>query len=475
MENKDNKVGLIGLISLTVTAVIGGGIFNLMSDMAKTSHIGPIIVALTFSGIGMALFCISLSQMSRDYPELEAGIFSFAGKGFGSYVAFNSMIGFWASNFLGNVAFATFVFSALGYFFPIFGNGQNLASVIGASCCLWLMHFIILRGANFASKINTVLTAIKLIPLLIFIVCLIIAFDYNMFSQNFWVGTGSNITLDSVLPQIRGALASSIWVYLGIEGTIAFSARARNKADLGKALIVSFTLVTSIYLLVLVLSFAVMSRPELAGLGKPAMAHVLEEVIGPIGAKIINFGVVVSTLGTWFASNMFCGEICYQAAKSKVMPRFLLKENRHQAPVNGLLLSNSLIQALLLLLLVSKNAYNFMALLASGAMLVPYFFVSAAHMKLSFLRNHKRLNSRTIYGLLSSVFFVFCMWALGFDYLLLMSILFASFIFVFVIAQKQNQEVIFTKNEMISAIIISLLALFTIYLIFKGVIDVANM
>ncbi len=57
-------------------------------------------------------------------------------------MGFNSAWGYWVSAFLGNVAFGTLTFSALGYFFDLFGNGQNIYSIIGASLVLWTIHYI---------------------------------------------------------------------------------------------------------------------------------------------------------------------------------------------------------------------------------------------------------------------------------------------------------------------------------------------
>lgn len=226
---QENKINLIGLIGLTVSAVLGGGIYNLVSDMAKNAYVGPTMIALIISGTGMAIFCICLIGLTNKFPELDAGIFSFPGKVFGKYAAFNSAVGYWASNFIGNAAFATFVFSALGYFFPVFGNGQNIASVVGASICLWGMHFIISRGINFATKINSILTIFKLFPLVIFIIAMIIVFDYQMLTTNFWSNISTKFDFSLVFPQVRNALASSVWVYVGIEGAVAFSARAQQK------------------------------------------------------------------------------------------------------------------------------------------------------------------------------------------------------------------------------------------------------
>ena len=81
MEEK--KLGLIPLMSLVVGSIIGGGIFNLMSDMALTASPGPVIIGWLITGIGMGLLAFSFQNLSAKRPDLEAGIYSYARAGFG--------------------------------------------------------------------------------------------------------------------------------------------------------------------------------------------------------------------------------------------------------------------------------------------------------------------------------------------------------------------------------------------------------
>ncbi|RCK13144.1 amino acid permease [Bacillus licheniformis] len=65
------------------------------------------------------------------------------------------------------------MFSAIGYFIPAFGDGQNIASIIGASVILWCVHFLILRGVQSAAMINLITTISKLVPIFAFIIAII--------------------------------------------------------------------------------------------------------------------------------------------------------------------------------------------------------------------------------------------------------------------------------------------------------------
>ena len=474
MSKEIKKVGLIGLVALTVSSVIGGGIFNLMSDVAKSASVGPAVTALILSGLGMGIFVLCLQNLNNRLSHLNAGIYSYAEEGFGGFVGFNSALGYWLSIFLGNVALGSLAFSALGYFLPIFGDGSNLYSVIFASIILWGMHFIILRGASFASMVNVIITIAKLLPLGAFILALVFAFNPTIFTADLWGNATNTFVASDFGSQVSAAMVSVVWVFVGVEGAIVYSARATSKQIVGKANILSFVIITLVYLLVIVLSYAVLSRGQLAELDKPAMAQVLESVVGKWGAIVINAGVVVSAIGAWFACTMFSGEILYQAAKEQVFPKLFLKENKHHAPSNALLISNGLVQFFFLSLLVNKSAYNFMALLASSTMLVPYFFVSLSQAKLSF-GWEKRISKQVILGVIATIYMGYCMLSSGWQYILVTSLLFAPGMGLYILARKQENKKIFTVAEWIGAIFLISMALLSIYLMLNGTIDVANM
>lgn len=474
MTTQEKKIGMLGMTGLIVSSVIGGGIFNLMSDMAKSASVATTTIAMVLSGIGMGLFVFCLQHLNAKLPELNAGICSYAEHSYGSFAGFNSAFGYWCSLFLGNVAFGTFVFSALGAFFPIFGDGQTISAVIGASVVLWTMHVLILRGSSFASKINGIITVAKLVPLAIFIVAMVVAFDYELFSSNVWGTISGQFEWAAFNEQLTGSMASVVWVFVGVEGAVVYSARAKSHRIVGKATVISFALITAIYLLATVLSFAVMSQPELAELGKPAMAYVLERAVGPWGAMLINIGVIVSVLGAWLACTMFAGEILFQSAKDGVFPKVFAVENAHKAPANALLLSNGLVQFFLLSLLINQSAYNFMALLASSTMLIPYFFVAMAQFKLSRQWAQGRWTRDVWLGLLAAVYLAYCMVATGWAYILLTSLLLAPGMVLYVVSRKQAGQTVFMPVEKIGAVAMVVLAIVTVVCLLTGAIDLAT-
>ncbi|CAM3825934.1 arginine-ornithine antiporter [Mesobacillus zeae] len=470
---EEKKLNLGALTALVISSMIGAGIFNLISDMASQASPGSIIIGWIVTGLGMGSLAFSFRNLSEKRPDLDAGIYSYAKAGFGDYMGFNSAWGYWISAFLGNVAFGTLTFSALGYFFDLFGNGQNIYSIIGASITLWTIHYVTVKGAHSASIVNFIVTVAKIIPIVLFILCVIFAFKVDIFSLNYW-GTGSGeFELQSVVTQVKNTMLTTVWVFIGVEGAIIYSARAKRAKDIGKATLIAFVSVLLLYALVTILSFGIMAQSELSELPKPSMAYVLESVIGKPGAIIINIGVIISIIGCWLATTMYAGEVPYQASQTKNFPKFFSKVNEHGAPTSALLVTNILIQIFLFSFLINDSAYNFMYSLSSSAILLPYALIAFFQVKLS-LQEEKGTENRIkniVLGLIASIFILWVTYASGMEYILLTMMLFAAGLFVFIWVQKENGRKIFAKQEWIFAAIILALFLLCIYQIATGAID----
>src|SRR6188768_1879867 len=105
-----HKLTLVPLIALVVGSMIGGGVFNLPSDMSRGASPGAIIIGWVITGVGMLMLAFVYQSLAVRKPELNAGPYAYAKAGFGEYVGFNSAWGYWISAFLGNVAYSVAIF-----------------------------------------------------------------------------------------------------------------------------------------------------------------------------------------------------------------------------------------------------------------------------------------------------------------------------------------------------------------------------
>jgi len=376
---QENPQGL-GLFKLTCFAIgttLASGVFSMFSDMSKNGA-GTLAVLIGWAITGIGMFCLTMcfNRLSLVRPNLKSGIFAYAHEGFGEYIGFNSAWGYWISAILSQVSFATLLFAALGQFFPLFGDGNNLASIIGASAVVWGFTFLVMGGIQEAVTINTIIVLAKILPILAFIVFTILlgAFDLDVFFANFQ-GQDTGLSLGR---QVLATTYTTVWIFTGIEGAVVISGRARTTAVAGRATALSFLTLLVLYVLISVLSMGIMPRTQLAALDNPAMAGLLASIVGPWGAALINIGVIVSIAGSMFSYTIVCADSAYAPALAGCFPRFLRAENKAGAPVGALILTAAVIQGFLIMVYFQESSYQTMYTLATSAIMIP-FVLSASY------------------------------------------------------------------------------------------------
>ena len=86
----------------------------------------------------------------------------------------------------------------------------------------------------------------------------------------------------------------TLWCFIGIEGAVMMSARAKRHSDVGKAGVTGFFIAWLLYVLVSMLCFGVMNRAKLAGLDDPSVAYVLRDICGGWAYYFVVLSVIVS-------------------------------------------------------------------------------------------------------------------------------------------------------------------------------------
>src|SRR6476661_6642634 len=161
---------------------------------------------------------------------------------------------------------------------------------------------------------------------------------------------------------------------------------ARKREDVGRATVIGFLSVLSVFAMVTLVSYGVMPQGELAGVSQPSMAAVLESIVGPWGSIFVRVGVIVSVLGAYLAWTLMAAEVLYIPAKTDDMPRFLARTNIHGARVSALIMAAGLISLLLVALLFAADALDFVLDLTAALSLIPYLLAAAYALKLTATR-----------------------------------------------------------------------------------------
>jgi arginine:ornithine antiporter / lysine permease len=362
------------LTAIVIGSMIGSGIFALPQNTAAGAGAGAILIGWLVSGLGMLCLAFVYRTLAWRQPKLDNGVYAYARASAGEYVGFNAAWGYWVSAWIGNVGYLVILFGALGIFFPAFGEGNTPLAIGAASLLLWVMHFLILRGVHGAAVLNAITTVAKVLPLLLFLVFVLLAFQTPVFTAGFW----GKPELGSVMDQVKSTMLVTVWAFIGIEGASVVSGRAKSRADVGRATLLGFVVVLALLMGVSLLSLGILSQPELAALKNPSMAGVLERAAGPWGGPLITIAMLVSVGGALLAWTLLAAETLFRPARDAVLPKWLAQENTHGVPALALWITNGLVQLFLLITLLSNATYLALITLATSMILVPYL-LSAVH------------------------------------------------------------------------------------------------
>ena len=339
------------------------------------------------------------------------------------------------------------------------------------------MNWLILRGVQEAAALNVITTIAKLIPLLVFVIAIIFigAFDPKVFMSNFW---GSE-TADApaIADQIKATTSATVWSFIGVEGAVVLSARAKRSSDVGKASLTGFLGIFIIYVLVAVLSMGVLTTEELAALKNPQMAGILEAVVGPWGAALVNIGVILSLAGALLGWTILAADCPYSAAKQGVFMHAFTRANENGSPSFSLYLTNGLVQLFLIVIYFSASTYQVFYTFSTTMIMIPYFLSALYYMKVAargegFSNSGGRggsLGAARFFAFVGTLYGIWMLYSSGLELTFIACILYAPGIIVFALGKKEKGRPVFERPyEAVIAIALALLAVIALFMIITG-------
>ncbi|QIB70131.1 amino acid permease [Aminipila butyrica] len=474
-DNSLDQTRTLGTLRLTMFAIgttLASGVFSLSGDFAAGgAHTLAVLIGWLICGVGMLGLCMCFFQLSVRKPEMTSGIYNYAKHGFGDYIGFNAAWGYWMSAILAQIAFVTLFFSALSYFFPVFGSGSNFISILCGSAFIWLLALLILKGVNEAVTINVIVVIAKLLPILVMVVAIIVAraFDLAVFMENF---SGSNSDM-SLLEQVKSTAYVTVWLFIGIEGSVVISGRAKSTAIAGRATVISFLCLLALYLMISMLSMGVLTQSELAELGNPPMAGVLAAVVGPWGAAFVNIAVIISLGGAMFTYSILSIDSGYGPALSKCFPQMFTKLNKNNSPVVSVIITTLIVQMFLIIVYFNESSYQACYTLSTSAIMFPYIFSALYFLKINIqgdgLENAsagERAKS-WFFAIIGTIYGAWLLYASGVTYILISSLLYGPGILLYLYTRKEQKVALLpsvadkaTFVIMVSAFLLSIVMLY---------------
>ena len=236
----ERSLNLIGVIIISLAAMIGSGLFVLPSFAAAV--MGPgIWLAFLLAGLVVLPGAISKSELASTMPE-SGGSYVYIERTFGPLLGTISGLGLWAS-FLLKSAFALVGFSAYMYAVTTYFD-TSMDTMTVAMAALVLITVLNIFGIKKVKSFQTPILAITTILLLI--ICVIQLFDPNTdFSRP--IDGAVNITNDD--PKLLVEAAALVFVaFAGIIKVGAIGGEVKNpQKNLPYGILWSLLLVTILY------------------------------------------------------------------------------------------------------------------------------------------------------------------------------------------------------------------------------------
>lgn len=479
-DNSIDQTKSLGTVKLTMFAIgttLASGVFSLSGDFAAGgAHTLAVMIGWLICGVGMLGLCMCFFRLSIVRPELTSGIYSYAKYGFGEYIGFNSAWGYWLSAILAQISFVTLFFSALSYFIPAFGSGSNLLSIVCGSALIWLISLLILRGVNEAVGINVIVVCAKIMPIVVMVVAIVMAgsFDMTIFMENFKGAAGG----PGLLEQVKSTVYVTVWVFIGIEGAVVLSGRAKNTRIAGRATAISFFSLLVLYFIISILSMGVLSTEELAALGNPPMAGVLEAVVGSWGAALVNIAVIISLGGAMFTYSILCIDSAYGPATQKCFPKIFEKLNKNDSPVVSVIVTTLIVQFFLIVVYLNESSYQICYTLSTSAIMFPYIFSALFCLQIT-IKGEGLENAgggekvkAWFFAILGTVYGAWLLYASGVTYILISALLYGPGTLLYLYTRKeQNQKLLPKTIDKVGFVIMAAAFILSIVFIANGTIQ----
>lgn len=474
------QLGVLAMTLLVISAMFGGGVFNIPQNMAQSAALGAIIIAWVVTGLGIFFLARTFQVLADVRPDMTSGIYMYSRAGFGKLVGFLIAWGYWMSAAFGNVGYAVLLMDALNYFFPpYFKGGNTWQAVTLASITIWALGIFVMRGVKGTSILNNIGTVAKFVPAIFFtLVVGYFCFNNHLLTSDFWGNVTNSALQDKPLSglfdQVKSTMLVTLWMYIGIEGAVVMSDKA-NPQTVSRATILGFIAVTILYVLVSVVPFGVMSQGQLSTLAPPSTAAILGALVGAWGEIFINIGVIVALLSSWLVWTLLVAELPWACAKDGTFPKVFAKTNSNGVASVSLWVSTIIMQAAMLLVYFSNNAWNVM-LSITGVVILPAYIGSAAYLwKVMWTKQYPQkaqysARSALIVSVMATLYGFWLIYAAGVEYILAGVVIYAIGLAVFIWARKEQEpkQPAFTKVEMLIAIAMVIISFIALWMLFTG-------
>ncbi len=398
------KIGIWTSTSLVMGNMIASAMFMLPATLSTYGSIS--LIGWVVSGLGAICLALVFSWLSQLMPVANGGPYAYTREGLGDFAAFLVAWGYWLSIWSTNAAIAVAFLSYLTVFFPALGINSTFAVGVGLSA-IWFLTWINTRGIRDAGAVQVITTILKIAPLLL----VTIGGLFYINTENYFPFNSSGT---SDINAITTTATLTLFAFLGLECATIPSGQVENpEKTVPRATLYGTLAVTLLYILGTVVIMGVLS-PTTLQTSKAPFADAAASMWGEWARYLVAGGAVMSTFGALNGWILMQGQIPAAAAVDKLFPSVLKTENKFESPYISII-AGSIFVSFLLLMNFSRSladTYQFIILLSTMTVLVPYLFSAVSFAILAVRTKQLKWNSATKLTI-ALLAFGYSMWAVG--------------------------------------------------------------
>ena len=301
-------IGVPGLAANIVNSTVGAGIFALPAAVALQIR-GASPVAYVICGLAMCLF-VTAFAMAGSRVSLTGGLYAYVEKAFGRYVGFLAGILYFLTAILAISGVVGLLATSVGALIPAFETQIGRLAVIVS--VFVLLAVINIRGVRIGARAVEVVTLVKLVPLLVFIIAGIFFVRLDALA---WPGWPSGDALGRSVLQL-------LFAFVGVEIALVPSGEIKHPArTVPRAIFTALGVTTLLYIMIQLVALGVLGA-ELGKYGDTALAEAASRFLGDAGRILMLAGLAISAFG-WTTSDILSSpRIIFAFGRDGFIPKF---------------------------------------------------------------------------------------------------------------------------------------------------------
>eukprot|EP00117_Sycon_ciliatum_P014617 scpid44006/ scgid14802/ Cystine/glutamate transporter; Amino acid transport system xc-; Solute carrier family 7 member 11; xCT len=327
------QITLTGAIAMTVSTVIGSGIFVSPNGIVKeVNSVGVSLLIWLGCGLAACAAALCICELGTAIPS-AGGIYSFILRIYGKLPAFMFI---WTFDLISNPAGLAIIHLTLAKYFVVLitddpPDWAHKVCAVGFIVCLCAVNCI---GVRFMSHVQTFLMFFKLLAILVIVIAgsIYLGEGNTGYIEHFF--TNSTLTPTS----FTNAFYTGLWAYNGWDALFHAGEEMENMATtLPLAIKIGMSIVTLAYLLANIAYMSLLSPFDLINSKAVAEAAVTVSLGKVYGNIIIPLFVALSCMGASTGSIFMVGRQVFAAAREGHFPHFLsLLHPKRNTPIPAL-------------------------------------------------------------------------------------------------------------------------------------------